>query len=76
MMFMQVDYVQVPYEAAKQAIVKAIPEWQAEGVLELFRLIDERNPAAAKQTPDFKNIVAREPVTIEQWTAAVGQAFK
>ena len=71
-----VDYVQVPYSAAREAVLKVLPEWQADGVLELFKLIDEHNHAATAQSGDFNAIVGRDPLTIGQWTAAVGGAFK
>ena len=71
-----VAYVQVPYPAAREAILKSLPEWQTDGVLELFKLIDTHNHAATLQTSDFKAIVGRDPLTITQWTAAVAAAFK
>ena len=37
-----IQYVQVPYEGAKQAFQGfGMPEWQAEGVMELFKLVEE-----------------------------------
>ena len=74
-LLLQVKYVHVPYEAAKQAILKMLPEWQTDGVIELLKLVDD-GASGAGVTDDFEALVGHAPLTIEQWTAQVGAAFK
>ena len=72
---LQVNYVQVPYEAAKQAFLKMLPEWQTDGVIELLKLIDD-GASGPVVHDDFEVVVGHAPLSIEQWTAQVGGAFK
>eukprot|EP00004_Rigifila_ramosa_P010359 TRINITY_DN221_c0_g1_i8.p1 TRINITY_DN221_c0_g1~~TRINITY_DN221_c0_g1_i8.p1 ORF type:complete len:414 (-),score=90.25 TRINITY_DN221_c0_g1_i8:59-1258(-) len=69
-----VDYVQVPEAGVTQALLgMGMEDWQVEGVLELNRRID----AGTYVFPsDFKAIVGREPLTIQQWVAQVAGAFR
>ncbi len=72
----QVDYVQVPYEGAKQAFLGlGIPEWQTDGILELLHHVDS-GAKYYSATPDFRTLTGRDPISVEEWTAQVGQAFK
>ena len=72
-----VEYVQVPFEAAKQAMLGlGLPEWQADGIVELLQKQDKGDKAIVTKTEDFKTIVGREPLTIQQWTAAVKGGFQ
>jgi uncharacterized protein YbjT (DUF2867 family) len=72
----QVDYVQVPYDAAKQSFVGAgWPEWQADGLLELFKLFDAGSAATNNPTGDVKALTGKDPISTEQWVAQVGAAF-
>lgn len=73
----QVDFVQVPFEAAKPAIVSAgLPEWQADGVLQLYKFINDRDPIASPVTHDIELLAGRPPTTAEQWVNSVAAAFK
>ena len=70
----KVEYVRIPYEGLKQAYLGyGMPEWQVDGIIELFKGID-----AGKYTfaSDFKTITGREPTTIDAWVSQVAQAFK
>jgi uncharacterized protein YbjT (DUF2867 family) len=72
----QVDYVQVPYEAAKQSFIGAgWPEWQVIGLLDLFNLFDADSRVTHNDSTDFKAITGKDPVSTEQWIAQVGAAF-
>jgi len=71
-----VKHVQVPYEAAKKSMLDAgWPEWQVDGLLELYKLIDSDNKAMTTECDDFKKITGRSPLTLEQWVSQVGHAF-
>jgi len=71
-----VDYIQVPYEGAKAAFMgHGLPEWQVDGILELFHHIDAGAPYN-REEPDFHNLTGHDPLTIQQWTLQVGGAFK
>jgi len=73
----EVTYVQVPYEAAKQSFLGfGIPEWQVDGILELFKLFDAKSSVTNDETNDFKTLTGRDPTTIQQWAAAVAAGFK
>lgn len=72
-----VTYVQVPYAAAKASFVGAgWPEWQVDGILELFNLYDADSSVTHNASQDFKTITGKEPLTVEQWVANVAGAFK
>lgn len=72
----QVDYVQVPYAAAKQSFIGAgWPEWQVIGLLELFGLFDADSRVTHNDSTDFKTITGKDAITTEQWIAQVGAAF-
>jgi uncharacterized protein YbjT (DUF2867 family) len=68
-----VEYVQIPAEAVKAALLKFMPEWQVDGLLEVLALQDAGD---AKYTDDFPAITGTPSTTIGQWTAQVGAAFK
>lgn len=71
-----VEYVQVPYDAAKSAFLGlGYPEWQVDGILELYHHIDAGASYYAA-SDDVANVTGTAPVTVEQWTAQVGTAFK
>jgi uncharacterized protein YbjT (DUF2867 family) len=69
-----IDYVQVPYEAAKKSFVdKGWPEWQVGGLLELFRMMDAG--AYGYSTDDFTTITGRAPTSVQAWVEAVKGGF-
>jgi len=72
----QVDYVHVSYDDAKKAFLGlGFPEWQVDGILELYKDIDSQ-ASYYGETADVKTLTGREPTTIDQWTQQVGGAFK
>jgi uncharacterized protein YbjT (DUF2867 family) len=69
-----VEYVQIPYENVKQVFLGfGMPEWQVDGLLELFRLVDDNKYVFAD---DFATVTGTAGTTIQQWTAQVGGAFQ
>ncbi|CAI5950576.1 unnamed protein product [Closterium sp. NIES-64] len=74
-----VSYNFVPYEASKDWLTHSgFPEWQADGVIELFKSIN----AGAVQTNDPANgktlekILGRPPSSVKAWVDAHAAAFK
>ena len=74
----EIKYVRVPYEAAKKAFMdKGFPEWQVDGILELYRLIDSGSPLTNQANlGDFTAITGEQPTTIKSWVGKYGSAFQ
>ena len=74
----EVKYVRVPYDAAKQSFLQAgVPEWQTDGILELYKLIDTGSPATNyADLGDFEKITGEKPTNLKAWLSKVGEAFK
>jgi uncharacterized protein YbjT (DUF2867 family) len=71
----KVEYVQVPYESAKQSFLSmGFPEWQTNGMLELWQGVDS-GASFNKETSDVKNITGHEPTTCAQWTQQAAPVF-
>eukprot|EP01012_Entosiphon_sulcatum_P067042 TRINITY_DN9654_c0_g1_i1.p1 TRINITY_DN9654_c0_g1~~TRINITY_DN9654_c0_g1_i1.p1 ORF type:complete len:1004 (+),score=206.33 TRINITY_DN9654_c0_g1_i1:30-3014(+) len=73
----KIEYVQVPYEAAKQAMLAAgyLQDWQVDGVIELLRLQDEGHPLACEGSPDYQEVTGSDPTNIADWVQSVATAF-
>lgn len=70
-----VEYVQVPYDAAIDAMVGlGFPRWQAGGVAELLQLIDA-DTEVKPSTADLAGVLGRSPTTFKQWVDGVAAAF-
>ena len=67
----------VPYDAAKQAFVgMGFPEWQTDGILELFKYIDQGSPITNEsKISDIERITGEKPMTIEKWIEENAAAF-
>jgi uncharacterized protein YbjT (DUF2867 family) len=73
----QIEYVQIPFDQAKKSFLdKGYPSWQVDGMLELYRNIEDKNPVTNQVSDDFKYITGHEPMTIEQWCMQNAAAFK
>lgn len=68
----------VPYPAAKEAFMgMGFPEWQTDGILELFKYIDEESDLTnEKEDGDVYAITGEKPITIQAWVAQNASAFK
>ena len=66
------------YEEAKKFIMGiGLPEWQVDGILELYKLIDSGSSTTNQEHfPDFKDITGEEPTNLKDWVKAVAPAFK
>ena len=72
----QVEYVQVPFEAAREAFMGAMPEWQVDGVLQLYRLFEAESAVTNDPTDDIENILGRPPMTVAEWIEQARPAFE
>ena len=66
------------YEEAKKFIMGiGLPEWQVDGILELYKLIDSGSSTTNQEHfSDFKDITGEEPTSLKNWVKAVAPAFK
>ena len=64
--------------AAKQSFLQAgVPEWQTDGILELYKLIDSGSPATNQANlTDFEKITGEKLTNLKVWLSKVGGAFK
>ena len=75
----EVKYVRVPYEAAKKAFLEmgSYPEWQVNGLLELFKLIDAANPVMSNSDlGTFTEITGDQPTDLKKWLAKYAGGFQ
>lgn len=74
----KVSITTVPYDAAKEAFLGFnFPEWQVDGILELFHYIDEESPITNEaNTSDIATITGEKATTIQEWTKQVAGGFK
>jgi hypothetical protein len=58
----------VPYPVCKEAFMgMGFPDWQTDGILELFQLIDAERPVAnIADTGDYTKIAGEAPMTVEE----------
>jgi len=70
----RVDYVQVPYDEAQRMFEsKGMEGWQAKGINELYKEVDEGRFDFPSR--DFKSITGREPMKFQDWVATVKDEF-
>lgn len=74
----EIKYVRVPYADAKAAFMQmGFPDWQAEGVMELYRLIDSGSPQVNQASlNDYTTITGKQPTSLKAWVSQVTGAFK
>ena len=74
----QVNYVRVPYEAAKQAFLgMGYQEWQVDGIMELYKMIDNGSPVTNQaDVSDYTQITGEQPTDLKTWVGQVAGAFK
>jgi len=66
------------YEDAKKFMMgMGFPEWQVDGIIELYKLIDSGSSTTNQENlSTFKNITGEEPTSLKDWVKAVAPAFK
>ena len=67
----------VPYDAAKEAFMgNGFPEWQVDGILELFHYIDDGSALTnEKDTGDIAKITGEKATSVTEWTKQVAGGF-
>lgn len=71
----EVRYEQISYDEAQKFYVrKGMPEWQAKGLMELYRLVDEGQFNFPVR--DFKHVTGHHPTNFEHWLASVKDQFE
>jgi hypothetical protein len=64
------ERVFVPYHACKEALLgMGFPEWQTDGTLDPFHLVDEESPITKEgvDMDDYSKITGEQPMALEQW---------
>ena len=74
----EIKYIQVPYDATKQALLGiGLPEWQIEGLLEMYKRIDNDDPETSQADFSlYKTLTGEEPTSVKAWITKYGAAFK
>jgi len=74
----EVTITTTKYEEAKQFLMNAgMPEWQTEGVLEVYKLINSGSTAVNQENlSNFKDITGEEPTSLKDWVNGAAPAFK
>jgi len=68
----------VPYQAAKESFMSmGFPEWQVDGIMELYKMCDEDNPIVNEttNTSDIETITGEKPMTVQEWVEANKAGF-
>ncbi|KXJ25733.1 hypothetical protein AC249_AIPGENE2121 [Exaiptasia diaphana] len=73
-----VKFVQISYEKAKENFLMAgVPDWQVDGMIHSFRMMDEGSPASNLQDiEDFHRITNMAPTSLADWIATNRFAFQ
>jgi uncharacterized protein YbjT (DUF2867 family) len=73
-----VTYNRVSYDAAKPVLLGAgFPEWQVDGGLELYKLVDCVDPViTTTNVGDYTLITGEQPTSLKAWIAQVKGAFE
>lgn len=74
----QVLATTVPYDKAKEAFMgMGFPEWQVDGILQLFQFIDAGNAATLSQDlGDIQRITGEKATTLEEWVTQNAAGFQ
>eukprot|EP00525_Craspedostauros_australis_P000822 CAMPEP_0198116114 /NCGR_PEP_ID=MMETSP1442-20131203/9460_1 /TAXON_ID= /ORGANISM="Craspedostauros australis, Strain CCMP3328" /LENGTH=300 /DNA_ID=CAMNT_0043773813 /DNA_START=44 /DNA_END=946 /DNA_ORIENTATION=+ len=74
----EIKVVTVPYEAAKKGYMDSgLQEWQVDGIMELFHLIDAESAATCTTNlGDVEAVTGEKAITMEQWVEQNAVAFK
>ena len=73
-----VTYNRVSYDAAKQAFLgMGVQDWELDGVMELFKLIDNDDPILTTiNANDYNLITGEQPTSLKAWVTQVKGAFE
>mmetsp|Transcript_6173 Transcript_6173/g.12549 ORF Transcript_6173/g.12549 Transcript_6173/m.12549 type:complete len:681 (-) Transcript_6173:499-2541(-) len=72
----EIQYEQVPPEKSKEALLRmGFPDWQADGIIELYKLIDEGSPSMTHDSVQLQKLMRSEVTTTESFIKAVLPMF-
>ena len=74
----EVKYNHVSYQDAKKSMVKCgFQDWMADGVLELYKLIDEGSHVINEgDLTQFQHLTGEKPTDLKTWVRGVAPSFK
>ena len=74
----EVKYNRVSYEAGKQTFLgMGLEEWLADGVLELYKLLDSGAPETnIADTSDYEKITGEKPTSLKAWIEKYAPGFQ
>jgi len=73
----KVEYVNVGFDATKQSLLSmGMPSWQVDGILELFKLINEKDPVVSQESEHLQTLLGRAPTKIGDFLDSVKAMFK
>jgi uncharacterized protein YbjT (DUF2867 family) len=74
----EVKHTSASYVAAKEAFMDmGFPEWQVDGIMELYKYIDEDSEMTNEsETGDIEKITGEKPLTIEAWVEQNAAGFQ
>ena len=60
-----IRYEQVSYESYRDSLIESsMPDWQADGILEMFHMYDRQEPFCNTNTDELTKILGREPISL------------
>ncbi|KAL4487222.1 hypothetical protein ABPG72_017941 [Tetrahymena utriculariae] len=71
-----INYKKTKYEDTKKQLSQFLPEWQVDGILELYKLADQQDSSQTSLTNHYNWITQSNPTTNEQWIKNNIQNFK
>ena len=75
----EINYIRMSYETGKKDLVRmGFPEWQADGILVLYKAIDAGS-SATNQLEDlgtYEEITGEKPTDLKMWVCSVAAGFK
>ncbi|KAL4469895.1 hypothetical protein ABPG72_006535 [Tetrahymena utriculariae] len=71
----QIKYVNATFEGQKQALLKFMPKWLIDGVMELYKLIEKGDASQVNHTNNFYQIVGSQTTTNLSWMWQNFKAF-
>jgi uncharacterized protein YbjT (DUF2867 family) len=74
----EIKYIQIPFDVQKKGMIDlGLVEWAVDGLIEIFKFIEEGVPEAVLPGDgDYKKITGADPTTLDGWLSKYGEFFK
>jgi uncharacterized protein YbjT (DUF2867 family) len=74
----EIKYIQIPFDVQKKGMIDlGLVEWAVDGLIEIFKFIEEGVPEAVLPGDgDYKKITGADPTTLDGWLSKYGGFFK